>query len=225
MTHSSRINRRWVAGICLVCLVGCGGRSIGPLLARLGDSDPKVRLEAARGMASIRGSSPKLIEALAVASTNADVEVREIAMEALGDKGENNGAALAALEKALDDPEVSVRLKAALAIHRIAPQNTAYRTVLLDSLRAGHGTVFLEIGRMGKDAAWAVPTLVAKLTDRRPSIRALAARTLGEIGAAGAEVDMALRRAQHDQVPAVRNAAEQSLQRLQARTAVGKMDG
>ena len=168
-------------------------------------------------LADERGNSSQLIEALAAATSDSDVEVREIAVAALGQRGDAAKPVLPRLERALSDPEVSVRLKAALAIRHIEPDSHSYERVLLDSLRAGHGTVFLEVGRMGSDAAWATPALVAALADRRPTIRALAATTLGQIGASGGEVEAALRRAERDPKPAVREAAQQALQKLQTR--------
>jgi len=207
----SGVMRRPQFFFCLL-LLGCGANSTDRLVAQLGDDDPEVRRVAARALADQRGTSSEIIAALTQAAANSDVEVRQIAVEALAQKGSAAETVLPPLERALADPELSVRLKAALAIRKIDPESESYRPVLLDSLRAGHGTVFLEVGRMGTDAQWAVPTLVTVLSsDRRPSIRALAASTLGRIGASTSKVESALRRALRDQSPAVRTAAQQAL--------------
>jgi HEAT repeat protein len=206
---------RFSAVLCV--LLGCGTSATDRWMAQLNDANPETRRAAARALADDRGSSRMLVEALAAATGNSDVEVREIAVEALGQRGDAAKPALPLLERALSDSEVSVRLKAALAIRHIKPESHSYERVLLDSLRAGHGTVFLEVGRMGPDASWATPALVAALADRRPTIRALAATTLGEIEASGDEVEAALQRAERDPKPAVRQAAQQALVEIETR--------
>jgi HEAT repeat protein len=207
-----------------VAVVGCGGAAIDRLVSELGNADPQTRLAAARELGAMSGSSTRLIEALSRASENSDAEVRAEAAEALGKKGVATKQVFPALRKALGDSAADVRLKAALAISAIEPADQSCRRVLLESLQAGDGPVFLEIGRIGSRADWAVATLVVKLSDRRPSIRALAARTLGEIGVSGKEVETALQRAQHDQTPSVRNAATESLRRLEELAAGGHSD-
>lgn len=206
-------NTRAILGGCLLLasLAGCGGPAVDEWVTQLDDPDPQRRRAAAGQLAAMQGTSEPVIEALAIASTNSDADVREIAVAALGRKGVESGAVYPALEQALADAEVAVRLKAALAIQQIDPTNLEYREVLLESLRSGHGTVFLDIGRMGADAEWAVPTLVSSLSDQRPAIRALAAKTLGEIHAGDAVVIAALQQALRDQTPAVRDAARRSL--------------
>jgi HEAT repeat protein len=195
-------------------LLGCSGNSIDDLVVQLTDKNPEVRRTAAQVLAARSGNSPALVAALGLASTSSDVEVREIAVEGLGQPGRDAATVLPLLEKSLADPELSVRLKSALAIHRIAPQNQSYVPVLDDSLRAGHGTVFLEVGRMGEDARWAVPTLLKLLSDQRANVRALAAQTLGQIGVADQGAIEALKLRLRDNRPAVRNAAERSLKQL-----------
>jgi HEAT repeat protein len=211
MNRISRECRRLLFCFWVLIAAGCGGDSIGRLAEQLNDSDAHVRRMTATKLANLPGSSSELIAALTVASRGDDVEVREIAVEGLGKKAVESDTLFPALELALADQEQAVRLKAALAIYRFDPRNVSYRAILLDSLKAGQGTVFLEVGRMGADAIWAVPALTAALGDRRPSIRALAARALGEVGANSIEVTAALQRAQRDQAAAVRSAAQEAL--------------
>ena len=110
-----------------------------------------------------------------------DPKVRGVAARALGESSMDAGVTVPALVKALDDREPTVRLAVALAIAKIDPRNESYVPVLTESLLVGHGPVFVEVGRMGADAKWALPTLVKLLSDQRASIRALAAQTLGQI--------------------------------------------
>jgi HEAT repeat protein len=213
MQTSERVHSS-IVGVCLL-MIGCGGDSIDQLMAQLNDGKSEVRRAAAQALASQSGNSPALIAAYQQACTSSDVEVREIAVAALGQNGRDSASVLPILEQALADQEQSVRLKAALAIYAIAPMRQDFVPVLLDSLRAGHGTVFLEVGRMRGRAKWAVPTLVSLLSDRRAQIRALAAQALGEIGVKNDRVESSLRWGLQDDRPAVRNACQQALDRLE----------
>jgi HEAT repeat protein len=109
-----------------------------------------------------------------------------------------------------------VRLAAARAIRQIDPHATSYQSVLIDALRAGDGTVFLEVGRMGAEAKWAETVLTSLLSDRRPHVRALAAQALGGIGSAARETEAALRRCLRDPDPAVRKAVQNALRQIGA---------
>lgn len=145
-----------------------------------------------------------------------DPDVRRAAIRTI-EASSDVAAQLPALVHALDDGDASVRVTAALAVQKIDPRSTTYVPVLTESLRAGHGPVFLEVGRMGAAAEWAVPTLVANLSDGRPSIRALAAQTLGEIGVADNKTKSALERSLRDDRPTVRKAAQHALEQIQAK--------
>ena len=162
-SHASRILLVWGGLLALGC-----SHSTDKLIAQLGDADPVVRRATARALGEEQGSSADAVAALGHAIKDSDIEVRENAADALGQQGTAAKSSVRALEQALDDPELSVRLKAALAIRSIDPASQSYVPVLIASLRAGHGPVFLEVGRMGTDADWAVPTLVALLSHPRP---------------------------------------------------------
>ena len=128
-----RTNRNLARLLCcswFALAVGCGGDSIDRLSKLLNDPDANVRRSAATELAGIRGTSSHLIAALALASRNDDVEVREIAVDGLGKKAVDNHEAVSPLEQALADEDHSVRLKAALAIYRIDPQDVRYRPAL-----------------------------------------------------------------------------------------------
>jgi HEAT repeat protein len=154
------------------------------------------------------------VAALAGATKDPDLEVREAAVTSLSHLGSSAKSSLSALEESLRDPEASVRLLAAMAIQKIDPQSKSYATVILDSLNAGDGPTFLDVGQMGSAATWAVPTLIKLLSHPRTGIRALAARTLGDIGSGAIDAQSALKQALRDPNPAVRNAAERALNRI-----------
>jgi HEAT repeat protein len=158
----------------------------------------------------------KAFSSLSGALADSDLDVRELAAQSLGEIGAQAKSGLPALERALDDPELSVQHTAALAIHRIDPQAESYQPVLSAALRAGDGPVFLEVGRMGTEAKWAVPTLTALLSDPRPQIRALAAHTLGEIGPVASDASAALQRTVRDPEASVRKTAQNALRQIGA---------
>ncbi len=103
-----------------------------------------------------------------------------------------------------------------MAIQKIDPNERDFVPVLIAAMRGGDGRVMLAVGALGKDGAWAVPTLVELLSHQTPQVRALAAQTLGRIGPAAAAAKAALERAAHDQNPAVQQAAMEALERVQA---------
>jgi HEAT repeat protein len=203
-----------VVCICLVA-VGCGN-STDALIAQLGDGDPVARRSAARELGNRQEDASRVVAALAEALEDSDLEVRELASASLGRIGPEAKASLPELELALKDPQSSVRLSAAMAIQKIDPESRHYQQVLIESLLAGDGVVFLELRRMGADAKWAVPTLVRLLAHQQPQIRALAAHALGGIGGAADEAKSALRRSLRDPDPNVRQAAQNALTQIDA---------
>jgi hypothetical protein len=108
-----------------------------------------------------------------------------------------------------------VRLTTALAIQKIDPRSRTHQAVLIQSLQSGDGTVFLEVGRMGADAKWAVPTLIKLLSHQQPKIRALSAQALGGIGADASAAKPALRQRLRDPDPMVRKAAQHALPNIE----------
>jgi hypothetical protein len=210
--------RRWAVPLIVggFLLLSCSGNSTSKLIARLGDGDPKVRRAAARTLGDEHEkASDVVVTALTAARKDGDLDVRELAIAALGHLGTAAKLSAPALEQALADPELSVRLCAALALQKIEPVSQSYVPVILEALNAGHGTVFLEVGRMGTDAKWAVPTLIKLLSHQQAGIRALAARTLGQIGVAASDAESPLKQSLRDGDPAVRRAAKKALQQIQ----------
>jgi HEAT repeat protein len=201
-------------GVFIACsalaLWGCS-RSTDRWITQLTDADPKVRRAAVVALDKQGDESDMVVAALSRATEDSDTTVRELSVSALGKMKGAAGKSLPALEHALSDSEVSVRVAAALAIHDLDPKRDSYRRVLINSLQAGNGPVFLAVGQMGKEAAWAVPTLVKLSSYPQAAIRALSARTLGEIGVFTDKAQFALQRLAHDENAAVRNAARHVL--------------
>jgi HEAT repeat protein len=201
--------------LCVFLLaMGCGGSSTETFIAQLRNADPKVRLAAARALSEQRGDLTVAVAGLAAAAEDNDFAVRELAITTLGQIGPDAKEALPAIERALTDENHSVRTSAALAIDSIEPNSQIHRPVLMESLRGGDGPVFIAVGQMGERGAWAVPTLMKLLSDRRPSIRALAAHALGGIGPAARVAERALQQCSRDPEASVRKAAQKALRQI-----------
>jgi hypothetical protein len=151
------IGRWWRIVLGFLCLLATGcGDSVDDMIVQLRHNDPAVRRAAARALGAKPGDVEKAVTSLAGALDDSDLDVRELAAESLGQIGEQAKSGLSALERALNDPQLSVQHSAALAIYRIDKQAKSYQPVLSAALRAGDGPVFLEVGRMGTEAKWAV---------------------------------------------------------------------
>jgi HEAT repeat protein len=212
------INKRLVrapAGLLCLSILGCGGEA-SRLIAELRHDDANVRLKAARALADpVFAGDERVVAALTAAIDDSDPAVQEAVVTTLVTFGEAGAPALPALEGLLTSRDPAVQLAAARAISRIEPESTNYRPALIESLRAGHAPLFLEVQEM-PDAQWAVPTLVELLSDSRTHVRALSAQALGNIGHADDEVIAALKRRLQDGEIAVRRAAKAALDHLQA---------
>jgi len=205
---------RWTClGVCFLAL-GCNGDPTAELIAQLRDPDVAVRRAAVKALGD-HDSEPSTT-ALAGAVNDSDLHVRRMAIQGLGQHGSLAAVHLPDLELMLKNPELSLRLAAALAIQAIDPSNEAFVPVLLRALRDGEGGIFLDVGEMGADAQWAVPTLTRLLTHQEASIRHLSAITLGQIGPTAEDATSALQRALRDPKQPVRDAAQQALEQIQA---------
>ncbi len=160
------------------------------------------------------GLDQREIAALTKAVADNDAEVRRLSITALGKAGAAAKSSLPALIAALQDSDSSVRLRAALAIQKIDPSNKSFELVLMSAMRAGEGRILLDVGAMGKDGAWAVPTLIGILSHDQAKMRALAAQTLGHIGPAASDAIAPLQRLARDPNAAVQTAAKDALDRI-----------
>lgn len=185
-------------------------------MTQLSSPDVEVRRQAVLLLFERHPDRPEVVVALTDASDDPDAEVRRWACRTLGELGRAAATSVKALEIRLQDPETAVRRAAAFALQKLAPESTAYRSELLDGLRAGDGGIIVALGTLEPRPTWAVPALVERLGDRRPGLRRLAAETLGQLGDGSAAVRQALARAQRDSDDRVRGAAAEALARLQS---------
>lgn len=201
---------------CLVSATGCGDR-VSRLLAQLDDPDAAVRRAAVSGLVECDARDDRVIAGLTKAVADGDVEVRGPAIVALGEAGPSARSCLPALTTALHDPIPAVQRSAALAILRIDPHERSTVPVLTAAMKEGDGHVVLAVGNMGREADWAVPTLIGLLSHQAPQMRSLAAQTLGRIGPPAIAAKSALQRALADPNVAVQSAARNALERIAAK--------
>lgn len=205
-----------LAALCL--LVGCRRDPVAGLIDQLGDADVTVRRAAARELAEMGREASLAVPALSDAIGDEDREVRRLAIHAISQVGPQAISFLSALTDALDDEELSVRLAAALAIDRLDPEEESHRKVLITAMRMGEGGIIVAVGQAGERAAWAVPTLIELVNDKRPGIRRITVNALEQIGPAAAAARDALKRvAEQDTDDRVRDAAKRALERIGAR--------
>jgi HEAT repeat protein len=119
------------------------------------------------------------------------------------------------IEEVLAEREQSTRIRAALTLATIDPQNERCRVVLLESLGASDRPTLLALGQLGSDARWAEPALTKLLVHPERGVRALAAQTLGQIGPTANHAQSALTQALRDGDPIVREAAQRALDKIQ----------
>lgn len=148
-------------------------RAIEPLAALLKDERYLVRREAGRALSKMgEPAIAKLIELL----HGAPAPVREVAAEALG--AADSPRAVEALIQAIGDSNENV-IRAAV---RALGQTKSDRAVgPLLALLASEPLGALAAEALAQLGQPAVPGLMAALKDSRPTVRALAARALGEI--------------------------------------------
>jgi HEAT repeat protein len=203
-------------------LTGCGGKAgAASGISGLESGDVDVRRIAVRELTQKPTLDDQEIGALTKCIADPDVEVRRASINAIGKCGPQAASALPMLIKALQDSDSAVRIRAALAIQKIDPKNPAFMPVLIAALRAGDGHVLLDVGAMGADGAWAVPTLTELLSHNLPQVRALAAQTLGRIGPTASSAKPALQQATRDLNLAVQTAARHALEQVQTKSNSG----
>lgn len=202
------------------------GRAIGrlgyrpavPELVR-GLRDASVDVRVVCAVALWRLPDPAAVPALVAATRDSDAVVREWA--ALGLGVVRDRSATQAIEALLADETRAVRLASIRALGRIGDPG------VLSALRRHLGRRGVSVEeRLEGVAAFAqirgserLDALAAMLADSDPGVRVAVAGALGQLGDALAIP--ALRRHQRDRELAVRNAVQQAIRDIQARTAAG----
>jgi HEAT repeat protein len=200
--------------LAILFVAGCGEDRLATLRGDLQSTDAEVCQQALRELGMMGEAAGPAVTEIAARIRDPAPAVRQAACRALGEIGQPATANTADLEGALADESWPVRLAAAFAILKLDPNSDSPQAVLNEAMAKGEGGTIVAVGQLGADAAWAVPTLVALLKDRRPGTRRLAAEALGTIGPAAAAAASALEVATRDSDDRVRAAAEQALARV-----------
>ena len=137
---------------------------------------------------------------------------REEALLVLSDAGPAARAATPRLEKLLKDPERGVRVRAALALWKIAGQTKPALSALTLALRepelANRAEMLSKLGELGREAASSAAIVLPFLEDADAAVRTQAMRTIQRFGA---EAVPAILPAFDDANPRLRRAAYSAL--------------
>jgi HEAT repeat protein len=186
-----------------------------PLVQALGDREDYVRAAAEEALGRL---GPKACSALRQGF--ASPERRLACVRALGRIGV---PALPALRQALGHSDPSVRIAAAGQIAPLSPEDRGRVVLVLaqalanPSLKEMKRAAARLLGRIGHEAAQAVPALVQTLKAEDPHLRFAAAEALGKIGPCAHAACPALAAMKDDPVQWVRPAARQAIQRIKDR--------
>ena len=211
----SRVARGLLGVMLSIALGGCGHDPVDAIVARLRDPNAEVRRTATHSLVEHPINDNRVIEELTKNVSDKSSELRYESAEALGKLGPAARSSLPLVILRLQDGDKNVRLRAAFSIHKIDPGDQSFVPVLAGAMREGDGRTLLEVGSLGPDAAWAVPTLSGLLTHESPKVRTLAARALGNIGPAASAAKTALEAARSDSNAGVQKAATDALARVQ----------
>ena len=191
------------------------------LMAGLSDERPLVRKECAVAIRLIgpeaKAAVPELLEALA----NSDPEVQAEVLDALAHIGPAAKAAIPAAVKKLGSDDPMVRYTASHLLGQLggdAKDAAPALEKLVDGQdefgRAVAVWALVKIDPSEKNVSRAIPLMIKALGHERPSVRAEAAETLGQIGKGNAGVKSALQKAASDEDETVQTAARKALAEL-----------
>ena len=189
-----------------------------------------MRLQALQGLPVIGVTPAELLPPVVKACTDADAQVRRLAVELLGEAGpEQARPALPILADALKDSDSEVRLAAAQALEpwgrEALPVAKWIGAALADSSNDVRLAVIGIISRFGVDSRPMVPVLIGLLEDADVAVVSRASLALGAIGGAVglknirkdpifSTIPGALKRLKEHESSQVQAAGRQSLEQL-----------
>jgi HEAT repeat protein len=196
------VRARWYAAYSLGQLGPAAVEAAGPLRRILEQEEETqheyVRATAAWALGRIGAHDEATIAGLTKTLKSSPLaSVRRNAAEALGMLGEPAKTAAEVLEKALEDKDAIVRVRAAAALWKIEKHPKAV-PALLEILRKGEAPApyyaAMVLGQLGADPETVAPALVEAFHHTDADVRRAATRSLGQIGrAAGPALGKALK--------------------------------
>jgi HEAT repeat protein len=229
-----------VRGTAARLLDGFGERAFPRLCALADDPDPGMRTLALVALAEVKlpdSYSERISERLMRGLNDSAPGVRTVAAFGLADHPGSSKAAAAALERALDDPDLDVRRAAAMALSEVDPASEKAIAVLLSWLEGRNAvgnpvahpraqwiasafdpraSIACALKRFGPRARSAVPALAETLRTGRWFAGACAADALGEIG--GPEAIQALQEMRDHEDEWVRDTVRRELKELKEKS-------
>ena len=196
------------------------GDAVGPLVKLLDSGTPRVRAGAARSFSFGFGAkAAPAVAALTRCVAEADPEIKQYAILALGDIGASANSAVPALKNALADEDQGARFDVAKALWRIERQPDDVIPVFAAVLENGDDSERYEaaeqLKEMGPWAAPAVPALIKALRDEDWANRSNVAEALGEVGPKAVNAIPALTKAlQNDEDSIVQSNAAEALGKI-----------
>ena len=190
-----------------------------PVLARMRDSDPRVRKQACREAAD-DPSAVLLVDALDEALADPDAGVRQAASDALARLAPDHGIVSEVLRRALHGDDRRRRWAAAFAKARLAPPDPGLLPVLVDALAAPEpdvrwaaARILVDLGRLHREA---LPVALGLARgDPNPVVRRMALFCLRELAPEEPATLEVLLEASRDHDPRLRRAALSSIAALE----------
>lgn len=175
--------------------------------------EPRVRATAVRGLASLRAAPELVVPAMTRILEEGPAELRNDALDVLGNVGE---PAVPALIVALRQNDV--RTRAAMLLGRLGPSAKAAAGALTEVAAKGDSSVrreaFLALGAIGPDARAAVPAATKALHDPDVNVRYSACFALGKMDDAAMDAKPVLQRELDGTDPFLSLAAAWALARI-----------
>ena len=175
-------------------------------------SEPIARAEAAWEIYETTGNADQAVVVLTGLLSESESDVVELSMFLLGRMGEDAEAASSQLVTMRDNGDGSARLHAAEALARISSDDVKSVAILVDGLLKGdpesRWLCALALANVGTEhQSLAVNALILALNDVDPTVRSVAALSLGGMGQAAQAAVPQLRETSHDSSAEVRDAA------------------
>ena len=192
------------------------------LVAALTNDRPRVRLEAATTLGKLGPQSKSAVAALQKSLKDDHHEVRVESLVALAEIGVDSQPAVSDIIELLREEDPNIRFTSGYALGQIGPPAMAAVPHLRRMLQSRDGRektvaawALVKIAPDPETVRIAIPLLATALQkSERPDMRAVVAKTLGEIGTGSQAALTALNDARKDSDESVRKAAEEALGKL-----------
>lgn len=190
------------------------------LIQALQDTDPIVRLRAAKSLGEMGAKAQPAVEALKKALADEDEDVRLVAKRSLERIQVQSSPELTKLIADLKDPDALNRLRAAKTLgdlgSKAAPALPALEQALKDEDEDVRRVARHAIDKIQASGSPEVHQLIEKLRNEDALVRLSAAKQLGDMGAAARPAIEALKAAREDPDEVVRMVVKNALKKLEA---------